>query len=263
MRIYQRIYDLLRQRAVESRVRFLSVGLGYTAVVLEDESIGIAYTWIENKTSCSLFEDPNDYEGTAAAPLLEKLFAEDLLSRSVALAAVNALNYPRSSALPTDSGTLLEDLGVGEGSRVAMVGYFAPIAERLRAVGATLNVYDLGKGIGGPEEFAANLSRGVEACILSSTTIINGTIEALLSCVGENVACALLGPSTPMLPEAFEGLPVTILAGTCPVDTGEVLKAIRHARGTRSIHRSSRKVYWRRATQNILSRAVPSHPAAL
>lgn len=246
MQIYQRMYELLGQRAREIKIRSLSIGLGYTAVVLEDESIGIAYTWIDEKTSCSLFDDPNDYEGTTAVGLLEKLFAEDLLSRSVAIATVNALNHGNCASFQTDGGTLLEDLGVVEGRQVSMVGYFAPIVDQLEALGAVLNVYDLGKGVGAFDDFAARLKHGTEAFILSSTSIIHGSTEDLLAQVERETPCALLGPTTPMLPEVFSDMPVTILAGTCPQDVDRVLTAVRHARGTHAIQKSSRKVYWKR-----------------
>ncbi len=226
-------------------VRNLSIGLGYTAVVLEDGGIGIAYTWIDSKTSCSLFEDPVDYEGRPARGLLDKLSSDDLLERSVGLATANALNHERCAGFEDDRDTLLDDLGIQAGSRVSMVGYFEPIARQIESRGASLNVYDLGKGIGTGEQFDAALSGHSDAVIVSATTIIHGSTEQLLKRLDSETSCALLGPSTPMLPEAFSHLPITILAGTCPIDATKVLNAVRHARGTRALHRASRKVYWK------------------
>ncbi len=245
MELYRRIRDILHARAAGTKVRQLCVGLGYTAVLLEDGSIGIAYTWFESKTSCSLFEDPQDYEGRPALGLLDKLTGEDLLERSIALAAVNALNQVECGRFADDPGTLLDDLGVGDGSRVSMAGYFEPIARQIEARGASLEVYDIGKRIGSDDAFNAALEQRTDALILSSTSVINGTTEALLGRVKPGAPCALVGPSTPMMPDAFSHLPVTILAGTCPLDPDGVLTAVRHARGTRTLHRSSRKVYWK------------------
>ena len=42
----------------------------------------------------------------------------------------------------------------------------------------------------------------------------------------------MLGPSTPMVENAFKHLPVHMLAGTVPVDKEKTLKAIRHGMGT-------------------------------
>jgi len=244
--IYRRMFDLFRQKGSETRIRRLCIGLGYTAVVLDDDSIGIAYTWIGNKTSCALFEDPEDYEGKQAVLLLEKLFGEDLLGRSVAIATVNALNHANCTAFPTDHDTLLDDLDIVEGSRVSMIGYFGPLIEKLGQRNARLNVYDLGKDVGTLERFYADLPDYGDALILSSTSVIHGSTEQLLSHIEQGTPCVLLGPTTTMLPEAFSHLPITILGGTCPLDIDRVLMAIRHARGTRAIQKASRKVYWKK-----------------
>jgi uncharacterized protein len=46
-----------------------------------------------------------------------------------------------------------------------------------------------------------------------------------------------------MVADAFEHLPVHMLAGTVPVDKERTLKAIRHGMGTPVLHKHSRKVF--------------------
>jgi uncharacterized protein (DUF4213/DUF364 family) len=53
----------------------------------------------------------------------------------------------------------------------------------------------------------------------------------------------MLGPSTPMIGEAFSHLPVHVLAGTVPLNKEKILKAIRHGMGTPVLHKYSRKSY--------------------
>jgi len=245
MQIYDRMYERFKEKAGAVAVERMSIGLGYTAVVLEDGSIGLSYTWIDSKKSCSLMKDPENYEGKKALPLLEKLFSDDLLCRSVAIAAVNAFNYDACRELPEDRDTLLDDLEISSGSRVSMVGFFAPVVEKLRQRDAELNVYDLGKQIGTKEEFYANLRHNTDAVILTSTSVIHGSTEEVLANVPEGTPCVMLGPTTPMIPDVFSHLPITILGGTLPLDREEVLRVIRHAKGTRDIQRFSKKVYWR------------------
>lgn len=238
------MYDLLRDRAYKTHISQLCIGLGYTAVVLDDGSMGVAYTWIDSKKGCTVMKDPEEYEGKKAVFLLEKLFSEDLLDRSVAVAAVNALNYPQARSFPDDQDTLLDDLHIKTNSRVSMIGFFDPVVQKLKARNVELNVFDLGKQIGTEEEFYANLEHNTDAVILTSTSVIHGSTEQVLSHVQEGTPCVLLGPTTPMMPEAFSHLPITILGGTLPEDTDSVLRSIRHAKGTPDIQRSSRKVYW-------------------
>ncbi|MBT8370694.1 MAG: hypothetical protein KJO34_07010, partial [Deltaproteobacteria bacterium] len=53
----------------------------------------------------------------------------------------------------------------------------------------------------------------------------------------------MLGPSTPMVKEAFEHLPVHMLAGTVPINKEKILKAVRHGMGTPVLHKFSRKSF--------------------
>ena len=74
--------------------------------------------------------------------------------------------------------------------------------------------------------------------------ILNSSTEEILGHTGKDVKTIMLGPSTPMAPEAFKHLPVHMLAGTVPLEKEKVLKAIRHGTGTPVIHRFSRKSFW-------------------
>ena len=61
---------------------------------------------------------------------------------------------------------------------------------------------------------------------MTSTSILNQSTEEILANVGDKVKTAMLGPSTPMVPEAFAHLPVALLAGTVPIDKAAVMKAL-------------------------------------
>jgi uncharacterized protein (DUF4213/DUF364 family) len=106
-----------------------------------------------------------------------------------------------------------------------------------------VEVIDEFRGIGSQELFFKKLSSWADVLFLTSTSILNNTTEKILERVGANTKTALLGPSTPMVAEAFGDLPVDILAGTVPVEKDRVLKAVRHGLGTRHIHKFSKKSY--------------------
>jgi uncharacterized protein (DUF4213/DUF364 family) len=246
MEIYNRIQELLGPRAAATRVDRICIGLGYSAVVLEDGGVGIAFTYIDGKESCSLVDDRTNYEGRPSKALLNKLWSPNPVERSVGVAAVNALNHARAARFRNDQGTLLDDLAIASGDRVAMVGYFGPVAAEIEARGATVFAYDIGKGMGEAKEFYRRVSAGdATAMIVTSTSIVGGSTEELLSRVPRGVRVVMLGPTTPMIPEAFSHLPVSILGGTLPMDTEGVLEACRHAKGTKALRAVSRKVYHR------------------
>jgi uncharacterized protein (DUF4213/DUF364 family) len=245
MNICERLCQAIQARAANVRVETVSIGLGYTAVGTSDGGIGLAYTPLDEKQGCSVVAADVDFENGPALDLLEQLHSSRPVHRAVALALVNALNHRAALGLPEDRSneTLLDLLGIRQGTRVAMAGYFGPLMGKLAKHGAVVEVADTGQGIGDQKEFHDKLAHWAEALIMTSTAILNQTADALLAAAGPQVRTALLGPSTPLLGEAFEGLPVRVLAGTVPLDREATFKAIRHGKGTPALIRFARKAY--------------------
>jgi len=254
MQLIQKLYDHSCEKAATAKVTCLSVGLGYTAAVTDDGGIGVAYTYFSNKQCCAMGKGYRDYEGERAIELLAEIKHPDPLHCSMGLALVNALNHREALACAEDpSNEILRDaLGIGRGTRVAMVGFFRPLVKLFEEAGAVVEVLDDMQGVGDRNRFHDKLQRWAEVLIITSTSILNHTTEDLLSKAGPGVKAAMVGPSTPMIAEAFSHLPVHLLAGTVPVDQEAVLKAVRHGAGTPVIHRFSRKVHLSLPSSNSL-----------
>jgi hypothetical protein len=93
------------------------------------------------------------------------------------------------------------------------------------------------------EDFYKKLKNWADVLFLTSTSILNNSTEEILAKVHAKVKTIMLGPSTPMVAEAFDHLPVHMLAGTVPLDRENVIKAVRHGMGTPVLHRFSRKSF--------------------
>jgi uncharacterized protein len=241
-----RLHAALEQKAGQTAVTQLVLGLGYTAVVLEDGGAGLAYTWTDDSSSCSHVHGWGDAEGGPASALLDLLLAGGGLQRTVGLAAANALNHAAAIRLPEDdgpAGSLIQKFGITEGTRVSMVGFFPPVAHALKEVGAELDVVDEAKGMGDQGAFGDRLGTWAEVLVMTSTALLGGTADALLAAAAPATRVALLGPSTPLVPEVFEGTRVELLGGMVPRDVDDVLRTVRHGGGTRKFSRSCRKVY--------------------
>lgn len=186
-----------------------------------------------------------DYEGQSADQLLTKIKSENTVERSMALALINALNYDNALNLPEDHDNkiMFEKFEIGQGRRVAMVGYFPPLVRIFEALGVSLEILDISRGLGQKEDFYNKLKNWAQVILLTSTSVLNNSTEEILAHAGEKAKTVMIGPSTPMVPEAFEHLPVHMLAGTVPVDQEKTLKAIRHGMGTPVLHKHSRKVF--------------------
>ena len=245
MLLNQKLYNLFQDRAREVKTEILCLGLGYTAVNLSDGGIGLSYTHFEDKKSCMLLNKHIDYENQPAVQLLEKIKSDHPLERSMALALVNALNHNAALEYPEDKKNqmMFEQFKIGAGSRVAMVGYIGPLVDLLEQKKAEVEVLDSSRDMGETKEFYARLGNWADVLLLTSTSILNNTTEEILQNVHQKVKTIMLGPSTPMVAAAFDHLPVHMLAGTVPMDTENILKAIRHGMGTPVLQKYSRKSY--------------------
>jgi hypothetical protein len=239
------LFNLFKNKAEKIHVDMLCLGLGYTAVVTSDGGIGIAYTYFEDKKSCMLLNEAADYEGRPASALLEKIKSDHQIERSMALALVNALNYQQALQLPEDKNNkiMFEQFNITKGTKVAMVGYFGPLIKRFEQREAVLEVLDQSRGLGRKPDFYKKLKNWTDVLFLTSTSILNNSTEEILANVDAKVKTIMLGPSTPMVGQVFDNLPVHMLAGTVPLDKDNILKAVRHGAGTPILHKFSRKSY--------------------
>lgn len=245
MKLNQHLHDAMAKKAELVDIELIFMGLGYTAVTTSDGGLGVAYTYFDHKSGCSLIQDYQDYEKQSAAILLRLIQHGDTLERSMALALINALNVRQANRLPEDSDNelLFKQLKIEPGSNVSMVGLIKPLVRMLELKGANVDIIDDFRNIGDKERFYHNLNTWSDAVLITSTTILNSTFEHILTNIGASTRVALLGPSTPMVAEAFAHWPmVKALAGIVPLEGDQLLKSVRHGLGTRHLHRHSRKV---------------------
>lgn len=244
MMLKEHLFTFFEEKACRTTVDQLCIGLGYTAVSTTDGGIGIAYSYFDTKNACMMLNHYDNPEGRPATGLLGKIFSKNPLEKSMALAAINALNFDATRDLRAepDNRILLDNLGIGTGTRVAMVGAFKPLINVIEQRGADLSVYDMGNRIGDKNRFYDRLNQWAQVLILTSTSLLNDTTEEILGHTGPEARTVLLGPSTPLVPEVFAPLAVDYLAGTVPVDIEGTFRAIRHGTGTPVIQKFGRKV---------------------
>ena len=245
MTINERLYKLCQDKAAAVTVDTISIGLGYTAVQTSDGGLGLAYTYLENKTGCSVRKNDFNFESKPAILLLEKIRQPDPLEKSMALALVNALNHAEALTLPEDpkNEVLFDHFEIMPGTRVSMVGYFGPLIKTLENKGAVLEIIDEQRGLGAQDTFKAHLADWTDVLILTSTSLLNDSADAILERLGPAARTVLLGPSTPMIAAAFKDLPVHMLAGAVPVKAGEIFQGVRFGMGTPVLLRSCLKKY--------------------
>jgi len=78
--------------------------------------------------------------------------------------------------------------------------------------------------------------------VITSTSILNHTVDAILNAARTCREVVLLGASTPILPEVFTDTPVKILSGVVVTDTEKIMRIVSEGGGMRLFKNYIRKV---------------------
>ena len=221
----------------------IRIGLGYTAVLLDDGRCGLAYTLHEKEyESCCVMPDAGKLAGRRAAELAPWAKSTDATACAVGLAVINALVRTPDTAVTSD---VLDLLPVTPDDTVGMIGYFGPLVEPIKKRVRALHIFErraMPEYEILPESATPELLPKCHVVILSATTLLNHTIEGLLELSRTACEIALLGPSTPFLPEIFKLRGVTMLSGLEVVDPPQILRIVSEGGGTRQFTGAVRKL---------------------
>ena len=226
--ILESVNEPLKGRTVEEVI----LGLGYTAVKLDDGSCGLAATLRDEIAECcSLVERAGQLSGGEAHSLGELALSTDVLESAVGLATINAvLNRDiKSNVAPP-----VEALEIGKDNIVGIIGYIEPLIEPVRQRCNKLYIFERRP----PakefvyQDWAANvLLPQCDIAIISGTTLINKTIDHLLElCRGK---VAIIGPSTPLSP-VLKKHGVSFAFGSIVKEPSKVLKILTQGGGMRN-----------------------------
>ena len=177
------LYEVFLDRAKNTGVEIVSIGLGYTAVTTGDGGIGLSYTYFGDKRSCMILNEHIDYEAKPASLLLEKIKSDNSVERSMALALINALNYDAALALPEDKNNniMYDKFKIGADAKIAMVGFFGPLVRNFREKRIPLEILDESRDLGHKQDFYHKLGSWANVLLLTSTSILNQSTEEILA----------------------------------------------------------------------------------
>lgn len=239
--VADRIFDVLQNRHSGCRVDDVRIGLRYVAVKLNDGCFGVAYRFPTGGCEDIILPGNGSLASREAPELLSLIRSEILLQRSIGLATANALIGSPEGEVSYDDIRSVIELRAGE--TVSMVGHFEPLVADIRER-CSLKIYELNTALGSGLESSTNTIEGLrnsDVALITSTAIINNTIEELLDAASDCREAAVLGPSTPLLPEAFIGTPITLLSGV-EVVSDEILRVVSEGGGMQQFKQFVRKV---------------------
>jgi len=231
------IVDELRRHLLsdlpEQRVADVRIGLGYTAVMLEDGAVGVAYTFHEDAAAgCSVFMGQRPLAGKTTTQVLEYLGSSEGVESTVGLAVANSLaNRPHPEH---EHGDILELLPTTPDDRVGMVGYFGPLVRPLQERVRKLTIFERNMARSDmvlPAEAALEQLPSCDVAVITSTALILGAMDGLLEAAVKCREVALVGASTPLVPAVFAARGVSLLSGVVVTDGPGILQIVSEGGG--------------------------------
>jgi len=126
---------------------------------------------------------------------------------------------------------------------VAMIGHFGPFVRKLTGR-CNLQIFERKRLFDYvyPDWAAEQLLPRADVAIITSTTLLNKTLDHILDLARNASRVTVAGPTTPLLPEVLARRNVHFLAGMVFQETEPTLNVVSQAGGTPSFSRFARKV---------------------
>jgi uncharacterized protein (DUF4213/DUF364 family) len=210
---------------LDFNVKLRSVLVGAHWTVVCSRGCGMAATFMDDTPHGHVrVRDVGILHTKTCRELAEYARSDILLESSIGLAAINSLlEVDESRTVEINAADVLTENG--RGKKVAVVGHFSFIT-RLQGVVKELFVLEQHPLEGEyPAEAAEQVIPRAELVAITSSTLINHTLDGLLNLVQPGTPVMLLGPSTPLSTVLFSH-GVNLLCGAKVVDEESVLRTV-------------------------------------
>jgi uncharacterized protein len=207
--------ELLNTLDVDAPIRSILVGVHWTVVC--SRGCGMASTLTGSQPhGHSQVREVGCLHQKSARQLAEYARSDNLLEASLGVAALNSLlDIDESQAVELNAVEVLVEHG--RGKNVALVGHF-PFVPRLKAAVGQLWVIEQRPVEGDhPAEYAAALIPQADVVAITSSALVNHSLDGLLTMCRKDALVMMLGPSTPLSPVLFNH-GAAILSGARVVD---------------------------------------------
>lgn len=275
------IRDGLADEISDIKVERAVVGLFFSGVKLSTGHVGACATPIKTipeavccPSSALSWPFPGKMRGRPAAGLLDEVHQPDGIRRAVGIAAMNALAALCWDRRPNPEVDLEPDVdafdaaNIAPGQRVVVVGAFIPFLRELKRRGqpylvleqdaATLKADEM--PFFRPAEQAPAVVPQADVLLVTGTTLLNDTLDALLAAARPDACTVVVGPTVGLVPDAYIRRGCDVLGSIQVTRPDEFLDTL--AEGGSGYHffgKSARKIVLRSRRNNV---AVGSANAA-
>ena len=196
-------------------------------LTLEDGCAGMYYAWL----GASQADMPARFlvdglRGAAAIDLAHYVLADDDGSRSVGIAAINAITeyvYRAAFFEPSAATDSFGGVVLAPGDELGMIGHFPPLARRARALGISTRIVErkahmVTSAPGFEISLDPRVLRSCNKIICTGATLLNDSFDAMLEHCAAAEQIALVGPTVGFFPDAVFARGIDIVAGSRVLD---------------------------------------------
>lgn len=233
------VTDILGPELDDITVERAVIGLFFTGVKLSTGHAGACATPIKTipeavccPSSAMAMPFPGKMKGKPARDAIKEAFSDHGIRRAVGIAAVNALAELCWERRPSPDAELLHGVDAFDANHfrsddlTVVIGAFVPFLKELKRRQLPFLVLEKDPDTLKPSEMPfyrpAEMAREVvpqaDVLLMTGTTLINDTLEDLLSWARPEARVTVVGPTVGLLPDAFLARGADFLGGVTITD---------------------------------------------
>ncbi len=199
----------------------------FGVLVLADGSCGFFFTRLgDNLKQLRDKIDEKQILSTPVLDLAEGYNDDNLVKRTLGLGALNAIAqhvFRRSSYVLQDNANPLGQLDLDTSHRVGMVGFFKPLVRMLKDQHVPVTVIEKDEGYldyDGPVDVTLDVGalKRCDRVLITASTLLNGSLDSVLSSCPADARVALIGPTVGCLPDPFFARGIDVVGGSRVTD---------------------------------------------
>ena len=239
----------LTQPSRSLHVKNVVLGLLYSAVQLENGTVGVSYTLTDRRSDLNAYHQLLQ-RGFISEKSLEELIdfcsSKYAILRTIGVAALNSLSQAHIDFTAATDQDVSELLNLTSGSLVGMVGNIHPITRYLSKKNISLRILDEFNPVTRikniiPASKVSDLG-GVDHILISGSALVFDSIDEIIKLLhqisGQKI---LVGPSAQVLPEVAFQLGFSLVGSSRIINTEKTFRVLQQGGGYRFFKKYAKK----------------------
>ncbi len=250
--ILERVFESAKPKLAHRSIRDVRIGLGLMAVGLDNDLVGVTYV-LNNEINhtCTALPQAGTLVGKEAEEIARwAIEGDNVIQKSLGLAVLNSVadfdSLGRLGSGRDEDAVFSVDIKPED--TIGIVGHIGPVIKRLEGRNNKLYVFERDESMSTAETYAESAQPDLlpecQVVFITSSSLINGTLEPLLQYCTKARDVVMVGSSTPLYPEAFQRTGVSVLSGTrwLPQNVSAILSGVSQCAGIKQLMQHGQKI---------------------